>query len=115
VGFEGVGDGEEHVTVYDVSVGGWVVHVALYEAEGSRTVCKEVGMAELEAYIYARRLRAINGVRGRGECHQNFDARVRGGVSGGRSNGGGASFLGAVRVYEVLPIPCRFSFGGGVY
>jgi hypothetical protein len=44
-------------------------------------------MVELEVYIYARKLRAIDGVRGRGGGHQNFDARVRGGVSGGRSRG----------------------------
>jgi hypothetical protein len=55
--------------------------------EGARIVCKEVGVAELEAYIYARKLRAINGVRGRGEGHHNFDACVRGGLSGGRSKG----------------------------
>jgi hypothetical protein len=52
-GFEGVRDGEERVTVDVVKVGGWAVHVALYEAEAARTVCKEVGMAELEANIYA--------------------------------------------------------------
>jgi hypothetical protein len=97
-----------------VSVGGWEVHVALYKAEGARTVCKDVGMAELEAYIYARKLRAINGVRGRAEGHHNFDACIRGGVCGGRSKGGGASLLGAASVYEVVPIPSKLSYGGGV-
>jgi hypothetical protein len=53
-GFEGVCDGEERVTVNVITVGGWAVHVALYEAEGARTVCKEMGKAELEAYVYAR-------------------------------------------------------------
>jgi hypothetical protein len=48
-------------------------------------------MAELEAYIDARMLRAINSVRGRGGGHQSFDACVRGGVSGGRSLGGRAA------------------------
>jgi hypothetical protein len=46
-------DGEERVTVDVVTVCGWALHVALYEAEGARTVFKEVGMAELEANIYA--------------------------------------------------------------
>jgi hypothetical protein len=55
-------------------------------------------MAELEADIDARELRAIDGTRGRGGSHQNFDACVRGGVSGGRSKEGGASLLGAVCV-----------------
>jgi hypothetical protein len=71
-------------------------------------------MADLEAYIYVRKLRVIYGVRGKGGGHQNLDARVRGGVSGGRSKGGGASFLGAVGVYEILPIPSKFSSCGGV-
>jgi hypothetical protein len=44
-GFEGVCDGEECVAVDVVSVSGWAVQVALYEAEGARTVCKEVGVA----------------------------------------------------------------------
>jgi hypothetical protein len=43
--FEGVCDGEERVAVDVVSVSGWAVHIALYEAEGARTVCKELGMA----------------------------------------------------------------------
>jgi hypothetical protein len=67
------------------------IHVALHLTEGARTVSKEVGMAELEAYIYARKLCAIHGVRGRGGGHYNFDARVQGGVSGSRTKGGGAS------------------------
>jgi hypothetical protein len=49
-----VGDGKEYVSVYVVAVGGRAVYVALYEAQGARTVCKEVGMPELEAYIDAR-------------------------------------------------------------
>jgi hypothetical protein len=36
-------------------------------------------------------------------------------VGDGRSKGGRASLLGAVRVYEVMPIPSRFSCGGGVF
>jgi hypothetical protein len=44
-GFEGVCDGEEGVAVDVVSISGWAVKVALYEAEGARTVCKEVGVA----------------------------------------------------------------------
>jgi hypothetical protein len=44
-GVEGVCDGEERVEVDVVSVSGWAVQVALYEAEGARTICKEVGMA----------------------------------------------------------------------
>jgi hypothetical protein len=50
-------------------------------------------MAELDAYICAREFRAINGMCGRGGGHQNFDAGVRGGVSGDRSNGERAPFL----------------------
>jgi hypothetical protein len=61
-GAEGVGDGEERVSVNVVAVGGWAVHVALYEAERARTVRKEVSMPELEAYIFAHMLRAIDGV-----------------------------------------------------
>jgi hypothetical protein len=41
-GFEGVCDGEECVAVDVVAVSGWAVQVALYEAEGARTVCEEV-------------------------------------------------------------------------
>jgi hypothetical protein len=52
-GFEGVCDRKERVAVDVVSVTGWAVHVALYEAEGARVVCKEVVVAELEAYVYA--------------------------------------------------------------
>jgi hypothetical protein len=44
-GFEGVCDGEERVAVVVVYVSGWALQVALYEAEGARTFCKEVGMA----------------------------------------------------------------------
>jgi hypothetical protein len=44
-GFEGVCDGEERVAVDVVCVSGWAVQVALYEAEGARIVCKEVGKA----------------------------------------------------------------------
>ena len=44
-GFEGVCDGAERVAVDFVAVSGWAVQVALYEAEGARTVCKEVGVA----------------------------------------------------------------------
>jgi hypothetical protein len=44
-GFEGVCDGEERFAVDVVYVSGWAVQVALYEAEGARTVCKEVGVA----------------------------------------------------------------------
>jgi hypothetical protein len=40
--FEGVCDGVERVAVYVVYVSGWAVEVALYEAEGARTFCKEV-------------------------------------------------------------------------
>jgi hypothetical protein len=71
-------------------------------------------VAKLEADIDAREFCAIDGMSGRGGGHQNFDACVRGGVSGGRSKGGGASLLGAVSEYEVLPIPSKFSSGGGV-
>jgi hypothetical protein len=46
-------DGAERVTVDVVYVCGWAAQVALYEAEGARTVCEEVGEAELEAYVYA--------------------------------------------------------------
>jgi hypothetical protein len=49
-----------------------------------------------------------------GRGHQNFDAGVRGGVGGGCSEGGVASLLGAVRVYEVSPVPSKFSSRGGV-
>jgi hypothetical protein len=52
-GFEGVCYGEERVAVDVMYVSGWAVQVALYEAMGARTVCKEVGMAKLEAYVYA--------------------------------------------------------------
>ena len=45
-GFEGVCDGEEGAAVDVVYVGNWrAVQVALYEAEGARTVYKEVGVA----------------------------------------------------------------------
>jgi hypothetical protein len=44
-GLKGVCDGKERVAVAVVSVSGWAVQVALYEAEGARTVCKEVGVA----------------------------------------------------------------------
>jgi hypothetical protein len=44
-GFEGVCDGAERVTVDVVCVSGWAVQVALYGAEGARTVCKDVGVA----------------------------------------------------------------------
>jgi hypothetical protein len=44
-GCEGVCDGKERFAVDVVSVSGWAVQVALYEAEGARTVCKEVGVA----------------------------------------------------------------------
>jgi hypothetical protein len=43
--FEGVCDGEERVAVDVVFVSEWAVKVALYEAEGARTVSKEVSMA----------------------------------------------------------------------
>ena len=42
-GFEGLCDGEECVAVDVVAVSGWAVQAALYEAEGARTICKEVG------------------------------------------------------------------------
>jgi hypothetical protein len=51
---------------------------------------------------------------GGGGGHHNFDACVRGGVSGGRSKGRGASLHGSVCVYEVLPVPSKLSCGGGV-
>jgi hypothetical protein len=44
---------EEYISVDVVSVGGWAVQVALYEAEGARTVSKEMGVAKLEAYVNA--------------------------------------------------------------
>ena len=44
-GIEGVCDGEECVSVDVVPVGGGAVKVTLYEAEGARTVSKEVGMS----------------------------------------------------------------------
>jgi hypothetical protein len=44
-GFQGVCDGAERVAVDVVCVGGWAVQVALYEAEGARTICEEVGVA----------------------------------------------------------------------
>jgi hypothetical protein len=44
-GLEGVCHGKECVAVDVVAVSGWAVQVALYEAEGARTVCKEVGVA----------------------------------------------------------------------
>jgi hypothetical protein len=44
-GFEGVCDGKERVAADVVSVSGWAVQVALYEAHGARTVDKEVGVA----------------------------------------------------------------------
>jgi hypothetical protein len=71
-------------------------------------------MAELEADIDAREFRAIDGVRGGVGGHQNFDVCVRGGLSGGRSKGGGASLFGAVCVHEVLSIPCQFSYSRGL-
>jgi hypothetical protein len=46
-------DGKKRVAVDVVSVIGWAIQVALYEAEGARTVCKEVGMAKLEADVNA--------------------------------------------------------------
>jgi hypothetical protein len=52
-GFEGVCDGMERFAVDVVFVSGWAVQVALYEAEGARTICKEMGVAKLEAYVYA--------------------------------------------------------------
>jgi hypothetical protein len=52
-GFEGVCDGEERVSVNVVAVGGWTIHVAMYEEEVARTVCKDVGRVELEAYVDA--------------------------------------------------------------
>jgi hypothetical protein len=71
-------------------------------------------MAELEADIDACEFRAIDCMRGRGGGHQNFDVCVRGGLSGGSSKRGGASLLGAVSLYDVLPYPLKFSSGGGV-
>jgi hypothetical protein len=44
-GFEGVCDGFEYVAMDVVALCGWAVQVALYEAGGARTVCKEVGVA----------------------------------------------------------------------
>jgi hypothetical protein len=44
-GFKGVCDGKECVAVDVVAVSGWAVQVTLYEAEGTRTLCKEVGLA----------------------------------------------------------------------
>jgi hypothetical protein len=44
-GFEGVCDGKERFAVDVVSLSGWAVQVALHDAEGARTVCKEVGVA----------------------------------------------------------------------
>ena len=44
-GLEGVCDGLEGVAVDVVAVSGWAVQVSLYEAEGARIVCKEVGKA----------------------------------------------------------------------
>jgi hypothetical protein len=41
----GVCDGEECITMDVVEVCIWEVQAALYEAEGARTVCKEVGVA----------------------------------------------------------------------
>jgi hypothetical protein len=84
-GFEGVCDGEECVAMDVVAVSGWAVQVALYEAEGARTVCEEVGAAYLEAYVYASKLSAIDSVGGRGRGYHDFDAGVRGGVVGGCS------------------------------
>jgi hypothetical protein len=52
-GLEGVCDGEERVAVDVVYVSGRAVQVAMYEAEGARTLCKEVGLAQREAYVYA--------------------------------------------------------------
>ena len=44
-GFGGVCDGEECVAVDVVPISGGAVKATLYEAEGARTVSKEVGMA----------------------------------------------------------------------
>ena len=52
-GLEGVCDRLESVAVDVVAVSGWAVQVSLYGAEGPRTVCEEVGAAELETYVYA--------------------------------------------------------------
>jgi hypothetical protein len=52
-GFEGVCDGEERFAVDVVSVSGWADQVASYEAEGAHIGFKEVGVALLEAYVYA--------------------------------------------------------------
>jgi hypothetical protein len=52
-GFDGVCDGKERFAVDVVYVSGWAVQIALYEAEGARTVCNEVGVALLEANVYA--------------------------------------------------------------
>jgi hypothetical protein len=38
-------DGKERFAVDVVSISGWAVQVAMYEAGGARTVCKEVGAA----------------------------------------------------------------------
>jgi hypothetical protein len=52
-GLEGVCDENERFAVDVVSVSGWAVQVALYGAEGARTICKEVGVASLETYVDA--------------------------------------------------------------
>jgi hypothetical protein len=44
-GFEGLCDREERIVVDVVAVCRWAVQVALYEAEGARTIYKEVGVA----------------------------------------------------------------------
>jgi hypothetical protein len=95
-----VSDGFERVAVGVVSVGGWAVHIALDKAERARTVRKEVSVTKLHADIDAREFRTIDGVKGRGGGHQNFDACVLGKVGGRRSKEGGASLLGAVGVYK---------------
>jgi hypothetical protein len=96
-----VSDGFERVAVDVVSVGRWVVHIALDKAERARTICKEaVSVTKLHADIDAREFRTIDGVRGKGGGHQTFDACVLGKVGGSRSKEGGASLLGAVGVYK---------------
>jgi hypothetical protein len=44
-GFEGVSDGEERIAVDDAAVCRQAVQIALYEAEGARTIYKKVGVA----------------------------------------------------------------------
>jgi hypothetical protein len=63
-----------------VSVSIEAAHESLDRTRRACDVSGEIGMAELEADVDARKFRTVKGVGGGSGSHQDFDVSIRGGM-----------------------------------